>query len=72
LEDRQGCAGTPANEGREGEWDRRGEEHLSSKREGYRYKHISYDKTHMLKELPGIKECMQNTETSLRWKGHGA
>jgi len=42
------------------------------KREGYKYKHISYDKTHMLKELPGIKECMQNTETSLRWKGHGA
>ena len=26
----------------------------------------------MLKELPGIKECMQITETSLRWKGHGA
>ena len=42
-----------------------------TKREGYKYKHISYEK-HMLKKLPGIKECMQHTETSLRWKGHGA
>ena len=33
------------------------------KREGYKYKHISYDKTHMLEKLPRIKECMQNTET---------
>jgi hypothetical protein len=61
LEDRLGCAGTPANEGRESGIG--GERRIFlSKREGYKYKHISYDKTHMLKKLPGIKECMQNTE----------
>jgi len=73
LEDRQGSAGTSANEGREGGREGGRESGIGGerriflpKREGYKYKHISYDKTHMLKKLPRIKECMQNTET---WGG---
>ena len=55
-----------ANEGREGgrESGTGGERRIFlPKREGYKYKHISYDKTHMLKKLPRKKDCMQNTET---------
>jgi hypothetical protein len=67
LEDRQGSAGTPANEGRESGIG--GERRIFlPKREGYKYKHISYDNA---KKAAQNKRMYAKYE-NVRWKGHGA